>query len=616
MPVGDYEKLIQEQSIEEKKEVEFSEDLLNNFDAIWASDSRTGAVIKSVAVPFAILEYANSEIDLLRMNECYTREFGSKGLERCLLHHEYYKLLTAAEEAVLSKDAEECECLFIMPDGSSRWYQIRMNYIGTVGKISLVSATFANVSAERMLETELNAVFSALRDRPGRRDSLLVIDDLEISRAVLRSIFEDEYQIISASDGKEGLDLLKEHNKEIAAILLDMIMPNMDGREFLSYKNKMPEAAEIPVIVISAENNESTQLNMLENGVNDYVTKPFVPALVKRRLKNVIEYNSRFKNLVHEYQEVNSVKTPAKLNLDLTGYTIDQVRYVIKFMSKIFDLVRLVDPQSTAVITIQPNGTIKRDPYSCFGVWGKTVRCENCSSMCALNGKCAINKFELLENDVFYVVSQPVSIYTSDNVTENLVLEIASSISDKEQPNIEKKQDFFKLLENSQKIIYTDPLTMAYNRRFLDEMIFLHHGQNGVAKKVAFIMLDLNDFKQINDLFGHQAGDRVLKGAVSALKKQIRQNDSVIRYGGDEFIIVLTNCEESLINVSIERFKKAVEEVKYGPKGTMSLQAAFGHAYTSEFDQDSNMLAEMVKKADKMMYENKREMKQNGRNSR
>lgn len=611
MPVENYERLIKEQETETEDIVESSEDLLNGFDAIWYSDSRTGALLKSVSVPFAILEYANSEIDILRMNETYTSEFGHQALARCLFHNEFYKLITAVEETVISKESNDCECLFIMPNGASRWYQIRLNYIGTVGKTSLVSATFTDVSSERMLEKELNTVFGALSDRPQNRGSLLVIDDLELSRAVLRSIFEDEYEIISASDGKEGLELLKKNKDKVAAILLDMVMPNMDGREFLSHKNKMPDAANIPVIVISAESNEKTQLNMLKNGVNDYVTKPFVPALVKRRLKNVIEYSSRFRNLIQEYQQINTVKTPAKLNLDLTGYTIDQVRYMIQFMSEIFDIVRLVDPKQTTVVTIQPNGTIKRDPYSCFSIWGKTVRCENCSSMCALNGQCALNKFELLDQDVFYVVSQPVKIYTSDNCAESLVLEVASCISEKEQASETKKEDFYKMLKDSQSTVYTDPLTGAYNRRFLDEMIFLHHGQNGIAKKVAVIMLDLDKFRQINDLFGHQTGDRVLKGVVAVLKRQNRQNDSVIRYGADEFVITLTNCGEDQINMFIGRFANAISKIKYGPEGSLSVEAAFGYAYTEEFEPDGPMLRQMLRKANKMLYDYKKSIKNN-----
>ena len=607
MPVKDYEQLMLKQVISENK-VPGAEALLHEFDAIWSSDPESSTLLKSVSVPFVIFEYANGKIDILRMNQAYTMEFGKESLERYLLQQESYRLLTAIDETVLSEQNGECECLFIMPDGSGKWYQVRLIFIGTVEKTSLISATFSDVTKERSLEKELNTVFRAIKDKPRSKGSLLVIDDVEVSREVLRNMFEEEFDVICANDGQEGLELLKENNERIAAVLLDMIMPRMSGQEFLSYKNKLSEAADIPVIIISSEDDEDTQINMLKNGVNDYVTKPFVPALVKRRLHNVLEYNSRFRAMVQEYKELNTVSAISRDKIGPAGYTIGEVREMMRFLEEVFNLVRLVDPKETAVITIEKNGTIRKAPYSCFEIWGKKVRCENCSSMCAMNGKCAVNKFELLKQDVFYVVSKPVLIHLGEGKTANLVLEIASRISEQQEAPA-KLEDVYQLIENTHNKIYLDPLTEAYNRRFLDEMLFLHHGQNSVARQVAVIMLDLFHFKQTNDLFGHQTGDKVLRGVVKALKSQMRLCDSIIRFGGDEFVVILTNCEEEQIPQFIERFVKAVAEVKYGPNDTIATEADFGYAYEASFVQKGSMLSDMISKADQQMYQNKRKHK-------
>jgi len=169
------------------------------------------------------------------------------------------------------------------------------------------------------------------------------------------------------------------------------------------------------------------------------------------------------------------------------------------------------------------------------------------------------------------------------------------------------------MLEEMQNKIYSDPLTEAYNRRFLDEMMFLHHGQNKMASKVAIIMLDLSDFKEINDIFGHQTGDRVLREVVIALKKQIRQEDSLIRYGGDEFVIILPNIEIDQVYHAINRFKNAVHNVKYGSNGKISVEADFGYAYEEHFIQESVMLTDLLKLADERMYEQKRLRKESKR---
>ena len=605
MPLEEYEDLLDRSclplTMEKHKDAAQAED----FELIWSSDSKVAALLKSVSVPFMIFEYADFKIDILRMNQVYIQLFGGGELDRYLMAPEMNRFQSAVEDLAHEGKNQECECLFIMPDGTSRWYQIRLNQIGVLEKASLVSATFCDVTAERMLERELSSIFRVLRENREERRMLLVVDDQEISRQIVRTTFEADYVILEAEDGRQGLELLKAHSNEIAAILLDMIMPNLGGQEFLVYKNKMPEAADIPVIVISSENDEATQVHMLENGVNDYVIKPFVPAIARKRLRNVMEYNSRFRTLVREYQNSGGNQRKKKEGLQLSGYSRQDLREIVRFMGEIFDLVRLVDPKQTAVVTIQPDGSVEREPYSCFRVWGKTVRCENCSSLCAQSGQCGLNKFELLQQEVFYVVSQPVRVQL-DRDQEELVLEIASRISGEQLPMSDELKNMYQWIKSIKGKIYMDPLTNVYNRRYLDEMLFLYNGKDRAAERVAVIIFDLNQFKMINDLFGHQEGDQVLKKVAEGINAHIRQGDSLIRYGGDEFIVILTDCEEAQIAPYMERLKRVINQVKYGPSQTIAADADFGCAYTEQFRPDMNMLDEMIRTADERMYEKKR----------
>ena len=129
--------------------------------------------------------------------------------------------------------------------------------------------------------------------------------------------------------------------------------------------------------------------------------------------------------------------------------------------------------------------------------------------------------------------------------------------------------------------------------------------RNTLGKRIAIIICDLYRFKQTNDMFGHQTGDKVLREAVRMLKSQMRQNDSLVRYGGDEFVIVLTECDEQQVVQAISRFHEAVRQVKYGPNNTISLDADFGYAYTEEYTRDSAMLSDMIRRADESMYRQK-----------
>lgn len=606
MPVNEYESLIKKYVNMGKKDEETSESILNNFDEIWSSDSSSGALLRSVSIPFVVFEYENSQIDILRMNQAFRNKYGNKSIDTLLIYKEMYKLITALDEVVHSKGSGECECLFVMSDGMSKWEHIRLTYVGTMGNTNLIGATFSDVTMERMLERELNTVFNVLNNKNNSQNCILIIDDMEMSREVLHNLFEDEYEIIEASDGDEGLELLKKNYNRIAAIFLDMLMPRMSGQDFLSYKNNLPNAADIPVIVISSENNEAMQINMLANGVNDYITKPFVPAVVKKRVQNVIEYNSRFRALVNEYKEMSVPDVGIGGNISLKGYSLNQIREMMNFMMNIFDVVRLVDPRKTAIVEIEENGDVTETPYSCFNIWGKLERCDNCSSMCAMYGHCAINKFELLKSDVFYVVSQPVEINIKKDEYRSLVLEIASKISEEDGTKSEEL-NIYKHLQNAQKHLYLDALTGIYNRKYFEDMLFLHHNLNKIADSVAVIMMDIYRFRDINDSCGYDKGDEVLKAVAGVITDNIRINDSAIRYGGDEFVIVLTNGTKDDIGNVVNVINNDIQNIKYGDNNDISVKADFGYDYTEKLDiMNDYALRDMLGKADEMLYKNKR----------
>lgn len=147
---------------------------------------------------------------------------------------------------------------------------------------------------------------------------MLVVDDLKLSRAVLKDLFDAKFEIIEAENGRKALEVLDANVDDIAIILLDMIMPEMAGDEFLMEKNKRDAARNIPVVIISAEKDPDIQLNMLRLGVNDYITKPFDNGITEQRVENVLEYNSRFHKLIEEYRNVIAQQEGEIQNLETT----------------------------------------------------------------------------------------------------------------------------------------------------------------------------------------------------------------------------------------------------------------------------------------------------------
>lgn len=163
-----------------------------------------------------------------------------------------------------------------------------------------------------------------------------------------------------------------------------------------------------------------------------------------------------------------------------------------------------------------------------------------------------------------------------------------------------------RLLQISKEQALRDPLTLCHNRRFMDEYLVQLEGLHARnERRVGFIMADLDHFKMVNDEFGHLAGDEVLKQLAAILKQNIRKSDLLIRYGGEEFLIILmdTTGETAVMDIA-EKLRMAVEEAKLAlPSGaTLKKTISMG---VSEFPSDADQIYRTIKFADVALYQAK-----------
>ncbi len=132
---------------------------------------------------------------------------------------------------------------------------------------------------------------------------ILVVDDMEINRVILREMFQGDYNILEADNGRTAMDLVHKHHDTMAIILLDVMMPVMDGIAMLEALNHCQYMSRIPVILITAESDDNTALKGYSLGVSDIITKPFSPEIVMRRVSNVIELYNNKRNLEEKLEE-------------------------------------------------------------------------------------------------------------------------------------------------------------------------------------------------------------------------------------------------------------------------------------------------------------------------
>jgi len=148
---------------------------------------------------------------------------------------------------------------------------------------------------------------SNIEQQVSQKYKLLIVDDTPMNRGVLKRIFDDSYIVMEAENGEDALRVLEEHNYEVDIILLDLLMPVMDGTEFLIKKRSDPNIEQIPTVVITSVESVDQQVQLLELGVSDYIHKPFHNSIVKIRVDNVLQASLRYNQVLKAYSEAMEI---------------------------------------------------------------------------------------------------------------------------------------------------------------------------------------------------------------------------------------------------------------------------------------------------------------------
>ena len=157
-----------------------------------------------------------------------------------------------------------------------------------------------------------------------KRQKILVVDDSEMNRAILAEMLEEEYDILEAEDGTQAVEILQEQSADIDVVLLDIVMPRMDGFGVLAAMNENRWIEQVPVIMISAETSTEQAIRAYEMGVSDFITRPFNEAIVRRRLTNTILLYANQKKLVAMVNEqIRAKEQRSSLMIDVLGHVVE-----------------------------------------------------------------------------------------------------------------------------------------------------------------------------------------------------------------------------------------------------------------------------------------------------
>ena len=268
----------------------------------------------------------------------------------------------------------------------------------------------------------------------------------------------------------------------------------------------------------------------------------------------------------------------------------DQPEALLERLKGIFDIVRLVDPESTKVLGLGKDGRLTEMPGTCHMVWNKSGRCENCISNKALARKESLNKIEFKDNQAYFVMAKYVEVGG-----RGCVLEMVSKLSDGRWLDMGGRRMLLDRGSNFDRSAFVDSLTGAYSRQYFECFLAESEQVEGV------VMIDVDRFKEVNDRFGHLVGDKALQSVAQSILSNLRQTDVLVRYGGDEFLLLVPHIRPG--EHVIQRVREAAASARVEGYPELELSASVGGVC------GVHPLTEAIRQADEKMYQNKAERK-------
>mgnify|MGYP000389791294 CR=1 FL=1 len=269
--------------------------------------------------------------------------------------------------------------------------------------------------------------------------------------------------------------------------------------------------------------------------------------------------------------------------------TRQQAAEEAKMLEKVFDVVRFLEGDFFEQMQDDPRIGVKIGMCQCYDFWKKNKPCENCTSMKAYAEKKQKTKLEFLDADVFLVISRYLEI---DD--EACVMELVKHLENDTLIDTDGRDKLVGKLKGYQDKLYIDPVTGVYNRRYFEDEIRNMQNSAGVA------MIDLDDFKLYNDTYGHDMGDQVLCIVADVIKNCIRKTDKLIRYGGDEFLLILSDMVRGTLRGKLLQIQEAIENATIPNCSRLKLTASIGGVISEDGKID-----EAIAKADQLMYKAK-----------
>ena len=443
---------------------------------------------------------------------------------------------------------------------------------------------------------------------------VLVVDDVMPNVKLLAAKLTREYfDVLTAYNGQQALELVKKESPDI--VLLDVMMPGMDGFEVCQRIRSDPATMHIPVVMVTALSDISDRVRGLEAGADDFLTKPVNDIALFARVRSLV----RLKMMMDEW----------RLRETTSGH-FGMLSNGVNLLSESTEKARVLVLEDSPLDLDKITETLKRDGADVYSA-------ANCAGALerALGEEfdLVIVSLTLLNEDGLRLCSQlrshertrqvPILLMIDEGDLQRVAKGLELGANDyvikpidrnelqarvRTQVRRKRYQDRLRAnYEQSLSLALTDSLTGVFNRRYVSAHLprLLDRAADS-NKPVSILMFDIDHFKRVNDTFGHDVGDEVLREVAVRSARNLRNFDLVARLGGEEFVVIMPDTDGESALMVAERLRQRIGDTPFqisAPVGEITVTVSVGVAVGGRVGDTVDTL---IKRADEALYEAKR----------
>ncbi len=443
---------------------------------------------------------------------------------------------------------------------------------------------------------------------------VLVVDDVPANVKLLEARLSAEYfDITTAYSGAEALAICERAGCDL--VLLDVMMPDMDGFEVCRQLKSNPLTHHIPVVIVTALDQPSDRVRGLEAGADDFLTKPVSDVALIARVRSL----ARLKLMTDELRmrAVTSreigIQNPEQEAVAETGRQ-GRILIVDDRKSSYERLASMLAAEHRVDVEPDPNRALFRAAEGDYELMIVSLSLENfdglrlCSQLRSLDRTRNMPVLAVSDGEDNGRLARGLEIGVNDYLLRPID---KNELLARVRTQIRKKRYTERLRDNVQlsiEMAITDALTGLHNRRYMEShLATLVEQASARGKPLTVLVLDIDYFKAVNDTYGHDSGDDVLREFAIRVRKSIRGIDLACRYGGEEFVIVMPETDMAVAATVAERLRRRIATEPFPiEQGARAIEVTISIGLAG-LDGEEDTAQTILRRADQALYRAKRD---------